>query len=1039
VARQLFGQDAPPDLDYMSALCCKHQGRYEEALAHIEAVLEGRPGHLHAWFQRGYLLEQLERFEDARGSYRKALEQSPGHRPSRYRLAMVLRSLERREESQEILESLSAQPKQAAEDSEKCDLTAVTLRPPSRARYEPPEVALSFRNITEELLGGELAEGVSVVTPLWRGGRAVAPSVSVQWGNSVIDGDGRGWLVELLLAGAQGARILRLEEDRPPSPRETLPVQMPGDIRAAAAPDLDNDGRAEVLLLSARGGLLLYRQDDEGLFRGPPSVVTSADGSEPVEMASLDMDHDGDLDIVLLERRGDSYQALLLRNNGDGSFTRVAPWESLEAPAETPVSFAAHDVDQANDLDLVVAGGAGGVQAFLNLRGGNFERVVLPELGIRTRILVEDLSGDGAPDFFAAGGEPGWALAENGDPPGAPRRLRIREPQSASDFDGGTVHDACLGDLDNDGDLDVLLAGDRGVGVLRNVRGGVLRKDKTVGLPGGEGARRVLVSDLTGDGRLEVLTTTSAGRLVVLSTEGSPAYASWSVVLRGKRDNSNAIGTVVEQYAGTLYQSVLVRRPGPLHLGLGIRERTGIDGLRLRWPQGIVQSIPSFEIEPDARGRVRFTQAESVVSSCPFLYVHGADGWRFSTDILGMAPLDEWLPGDRTPQLCTEELVRLPEDFTPQRGGRVEIAVTEELRETAYLDRLQLLAVDHPSDVAVYVDESTRSAGGKLPRLAVVPQAGLEPPASLSLPDGTEATELARESDGRYAHGYGAVRPQWGGWVPRYGLDLVTGSPTRALLLTGRLAWYDSTVTYALAQHGRTWGPLRLERLAEEGDTIPLLADLGLPAGMDRTMVVELPGEGLEAGSRLRLSGQHRFLWDRILSARDLEWVAVTREGRRGRLSWTTREVARATLGFHGFSRRSGDRQRHEQRYHYEDAGPRDAFPPATGFATRYGDVIPLLEKPDDLLVVLVAGDGVEVEFDTLAPPAGGLCRTFFVRVSGWAKEGSFHNATGGTIEPLPFRGMSCYPPHPGEGRQDAAYRAYLERFQTREVRRRVP
>ena len=32
-------------------------------------------------------------------------------------------------------------------------------------------------------------------------------------------------------------------------------------------------------------------------------------------------------------------------------------------------------------------------------------------------------------------------------------------------------------------------------------------------------------------------------------------------------------------------------------------------------------------------------------------------------------------------------------------------------------------------------------------------------------------------------------------------------------------------------------------------------------------------------------------------------------------------------------------------------------------------------------------------------------------QISGWCKEGSYHNPTGGDIAPLPFREMSGYPP----------------------------
>ena len=92
-----------------------------------------------------------------------------------------------------------------------------------------------------------------------------------------------------------------------------------------------------------------------------------------------------------------------------------------------------------------------------------------------------------------------------------------------------------------------------------------------------------------------------------------------------------------------------------------------------------------------------------------------------------------------------------------------------------------------------------------------------------------------------------------------------------------------------------------------------------------------------------------------------------------------------------------------------------------------------LLTEHDDEVVVLVAGDRTVLEFSAPPDPELGRTRTYFLRVSGWAKEGSFHNATGRFIEPLPYRGMESYPPDARE--VSASRRAYLDTYQTREVR----
>jgi len=401
-----------------------------------------------------------------------------------------------------------------------------------------------------------------------------------------------------------------------------------------------------------------------------------------------------------------------------------------------------------------------------------------------------------------------------------------------------------------------------------------------------------------------------------------------------------------------------------------------------------------------------FKQIEGLVASCPFLYSYGEAGWTFLTDVVGIAPLDEWRPPGSAPAgLDPEEYVRIPGDKLAVQAGRVRLAITEELKETAYLDRVELYYVDHAPGQDLLLNENIATQG-KYDELEIhtVHESRYSPIARAVVRGQDLADKVARR-DRVYLHPYVESLSQWGGWTEPHVMELTTSAPASSLILEGRIAWFDSSVTFALHQNGRGFTPMKMERVFADERVEVLSEDVGIPTGMDRTMIVPLGSTPLPAGSRLRLTAQYRFLWDRIRTAstltRDAHVVGQAR-------------LATAELYHHGYSSYIGDPASHEQTYDFDRAGPDDRYPRARGMVNEYGDVSSLLGEHDDQLVIIVAGDAVRFEF---AAPAvkQGVSRTWFLKVTGWAKEGSFHNFTGQRVTPLPFQSMSAYPPPDGQ------------------------
>ncbi len=1004
----LAGNEGRAALAYLSGLHAKRILDDAAAVSSFEQAASLVPRLLQAWFQLGRAYEDVGRNEDARKSYERALEISPRYRPAAYRLYQVCQALRdgpAREEAFRLFDSL---PERGHEDTEKCSLTLVELRPYDRAAHEPPAVALDWREETERFLGAAEVGSTTRVLPFDAEG----------------DGD-----CDLLLLGAGDPWLARFENGAATLVRSPARAAVHAGLGEGVIADFDNDGRDEAACLDP---------ESITLFPGGP-IGDAGRAGTPRAAAAFDADHDGDLDLVLLVGR----QVAVLRNNGDGSWLSRAPFAESSYANTARLRIDGHDFDQGNDIDFVfpgtLPGGGPGVVVALNLREERFRLVALPELGAHTFIFAEDLNNDGAPDVFACGGAPGWSYAFNQDRLGVPQEVHFGAPVRVDAPACGEIHDAALADLDNDMDQDVLLAAESGLTLLRNRAGGVLEPEPVALAAPSASPRSVVVADLDGDAILEVIVTTADGVVRILTSGPSPAYAGWTLRPTGGRDNRNGIGTVVEQFAGARYQSLLLRGPKGVHLGTGARDTSAVDGVRLRWPQGILQPEVFAELKLGAGREARFPQKEGQVVSCPFLYGRGAGGWRFLTDVVGLAPLDEWLPPGKTPHLDPEEYVRIEGAALASHDGRLELCITEELKETTYLDRVELLVIDLPRGVEVYADESTRQGPYDPLALVLVRGEDLLAPARVTLESGADATALAAARDGRYVHAYADAPSQWYGWVPRHTLGLEIPERACALFLCGRVAWYDSTVAFSLAQHGRAWGPLALHGILANGATTTLVEDLGLPAGMDRTMVARFAP--MPAGSTLRLTAHHRLLWDWIRVARDASSAVLSGPAGEtvtaaGLVRHDTVPVERAILGYHGYSQMDGHRARHEQGYLFDRAAPEDVFLGAAGMATRYGEVTGLLLEHDDLLAVLVAADRVMLEFGAPPPPAAGEARTYFLRVSGWAKEANYHNRTGRSIEPLPFRSMRSYPPAPGTERMDAAYRAYLDAYQTRPIRR---
>lgn len=825
------------------------------------------------------------------------------------------------------------------------------------------------------------------------------------------DGDGRR---DVFAGSTSGRRLYRNAPDGFEDVTTAVGLSPSEPASAAAAGDADKDGRDD---LAVQGGASLRLLMSVAGGRGRLVARPWTRAQLPGALAWLDADHDGDLDLYA----GPG----LLRNPGDGWVAEPGPAQALGSVLVNANGLVASDFDNRRDIDVLAAVPPSPLVLWLNQRDGTFREALPSELaGTRASCVAPaDFNQDGFTDA--------WLCGEPAD------RLLLNDARG-----GFTLPDALPGaggsqqalalDYDADGLIDVLLAGPRGLRLLRNL--GARWADVTgAALP--EGADRpaaaLAAADLDQDGDLDLVTVRPTGEVEWLESTGG-TNRTLRVDLRGRASNAGGVGARVEVRAGSLWQRLEVHASGPagapVDLVFGLGQRAGADAVRVLWPSGILQA----EIAPEGGllpARLELQELDRKPSSCPYLYAWSGRAFDFVTDFLGGGEMGYWHgPGQwNTPD--PDEYVRLTDQQLVPRDGRYELRVTNELEEALFLDRFELLAVDHPPGVELHPNEGLLSAP---PAHRLLELADLAPVAGARDERGRDLTEAVAQLDRRYADGFG-LRPVRGYAEPHALVLDLAGRPAdgTALLLAGWTDYAFSSDNVAALQAGLEMSVPQVEIEDEQGRW-HALGESGFPVGRPQVVVFDFTGRWDGPLHRVRLATSMRVYWDQVQV---------------GRVSDSTRAatrlpLARAELSERGFSTVVSPDGREPFGYDYARVSSREPWKRFPGRYTRPGDVRELVARSDDAFVISRPGDELALSFDatSLPPLRPGWRRTFLLYADGYSKEMDVNSATPGELGPLPFHGMSRYPyAAPEAFPWTEELRELFERYQTRVVRDPLP
>ena len=812
-----------------------------------------------------------------------------------------------------------------------------------------------------------------------------------------------------------------------------------GDVSAFA--DIDKDGDQEWFILRKEEETVVEIDDGAYDYSQPHFFYDIFYGSEShAELLFVDYDHDGDLDKVFVT----DARTEVHRNNGDGIFEDVTHHTFFPCNPSPGVDAAIGDFDDDGDIDLFIVNSTAGCTLYDNQRQGRL-KAVTDETGIPqdqqfTSVAVADYDNDGALDLFLATAgtdTPDQLYRNRGD------GTFTRDKRSDAALDAALeLHswDCHFVDFDNDGFLDLWILGVRwGLRAHGNNRDVVLFRNDGTGqftdvsdilpsfrLGGVDGA----AGDYDNDGDVDLFLVDKKGRVVALRNDGGNRN-SWlqvrleAVTTGNNKVNIDGIGSKVEVKIDDLYQMKYTTAPTS-HFGLGSAE--GADVLRVVWTNGVPQNV----IKPEANQRI--VEKQVLKGSCPFLYVYDGERYRFVTDLLWRSPLGMVTSIGSIAPDQTEDYVKIP-DFMAPKDGVYSLQVTEELWETAYFDLVRLIAVDRPAGTEIFVDERYALPPYSPFKIHTVEEK-LQPRRAFDHL-GNDVSEALKEFDYRYAieHKPG----EYQGIVSPHAIILDLGhvpdGESVTLFLTGWIFPTDTSINVSLFQNPRI-NPVfpSLQVPDAEGNWKTVVDVIGLPAGKNKTIAIDLTGKFLCDDRRVKIATDMQIYWDAaFFSVGDSKNLPIR---------VTELSADRADLHYRGFSKMYRPTPHAPHLFDYDKVTTTGQWRDLRGYYTRFGDVTPLLQSVDDMYVIMNAGDEMTVEFDAdqLPPLQDGWVRSFILYSDGWDKDGDINTLHSQSVEPLPFHGMSAYPYPEGENYpSDPEHVRHQLEYNTRRVNHDLP
>lgn len=771
---------------------------------------------------------------------------------------------------------------------------------------------------------------------------------------------------------------------------------------AIAWADVNNDGYTDAYLMR-QGANQLWLQDSVGQFTHSLFEGIEGDGSNTLNGAFFDADHDGDLDLLLVNKQGN---VSLLNNNLNGSFSNISEKLPEKVNSLNIIDFIVQDFDNDRDTDILLLTANNQHLLLDNYLLWHYQVGELGDSLTNSSIenaIAADINSDGYIELYTIN-ENGQLLSWHRQAQGGYQQTQIKLPITlATD---ANLHLA-VADVVGKGELALLVTTSSGWAVLtikndtatvifEAISSAPIVNFQPLALSASHGPT---IAALTSQNDLVLWhSNESVNQFVTLSVSGLEQDAD------GMRSNASGIGTKIALRTGSRWtltntfkqSSSAGQSLQPVIIGIG--NKSSADFVALEWSDGVYQT--ELNLQP---GIHHITETQRQLASCPVLFVWNGEKFEYVSDILGVAGIGFAIGPGQYAEPRPWENFMLPNNLLKSKDGVYELLLTEPMEEVMYLDNARLEVYDLPPGWHLALDERMGINAPFPTGEAFVYQDFISPLNAFN-GEHQDVTNSILLRDNIAAPIPEADKRFLGLTKEAHQLTVTFSEPINEtnnphLLIDGWVEYPYSQTSFSAWQAGEVYKPASLEVRTPDGQWHMLYKDFGYPAGMPRQMslpLINLPN-GVDA---IRLSARMEIFWDRIglVYSQSLEQQSSTAD------SAIKREapLLAASAEDFGFAKRSTLAQK-RPHYDFEQSQPIWDTRYPTGYYSQLGDVTELVKEHDSALAIIGPGEGIRLQFAaTQAPLKAGWQRVYVLSSKGWVKDMDMYTEDTSTVGPLP-------------------------------------